>query len=198
MLRNDLVFSRATATGDCSCDDWPSLVVCEGQTKDPELPEFLDQLEHSSFEAYQRCYTHGSLEGLWIQRRKLFSRDSSMHRALLGQSDAKVQQRNLVASNCQLACLLYLGIAFLDYVNRHDKERSFLEGVETLIDQEPGRGISPQHLLIRLLIGWSTDTVMERERSHAVTRLMLEVKGLDCTGVAQVRERVWRSVSLGW
>lgn len=198
VLRNDLVFSRTADTANCSSDEWPSLVDCQGQTQDSELPEFLDQLEHASFKAYQRLYTHRSLEGLWIQRRKLFSDDSSMHRALFGQLDAKVPQRSLVASNCQLACLLYLGIVFLDHVDRYEREQRFLDGVEALIDQEPGRGISPQHLLIRLLIGTSTDPGIESGRSYAVMRLMLEAKELDCKGVVLVREKLWQYVSLGW
>jgi hypothetical protein len=76
-------------------------------------------------------------------------------------------------------------------------EELFLSAMEALTHEELCKGLSPEHLLARLLMGLiSEDAAIAGERAAKVISLMLGLKRLDSDTTGRVRERLWRCVSL--
>jgi hypothetical protein len=184
--------------------DWPSLTKsdvteCEKGRGDDELLDFLDQLEADMCNVSRREHEAGALFRIWKQRRKVFSEESVMYRTLLGEPEVKGYQRNLTALNCQHSCLIYLGVAFADYATEPDVEEEFLNAMENLTGNELCRGLSPEHLLARLLMGLTSEGLdVTNGREEKVMRLMLEFKAVDSNACSMMRKRVWDCLSLSY
>ncbi len=94
---------------------------------------------------------------------------------------------------------MYFGVALLDYANLPKMEQLFLQVLETMTQAELSRGLSPEHLIARLVMGLISEDVDTAScRARRVMGLMLEVKELDSTACRLVREQLWKTVSLSW
>ena len=92
---------------------------------------------------------------------------------------------------------MYLAIAFLDYADMPVVEELFLRVLEDMTQAELSRGLSPEHLIARLVMGLIREDVDTASwRARRVMRLMLEVKELDSTVCNLVREQLWKLASL--
>ena len=122
-----------------------------------------------------------------------------MYSTLLGEPEVKGHQRNLTALNCQHSCLIYLGVAFADYATEPDVEEQFLSAMEGLTGKELCKGLSPEHLLARLLMGLTSEGLdVTSRREERVMRFMLEFKAFDSDACSMVRKRVWDCLSLSY
>ena len=196
------MFAKDQRTPDFQPSDWPSFVnndiergdLCNTQDK---LPEFLEQLERVSRSSRRRDLERGITFRIWKQRRKLFSTESIMHDTLMGEPDIGGHQRDLTALACQNSCLVYLGLAFLDYADQPEIEEQFLSVVEAMINSELSKGLSPEHLLARLLMGLiDEDAFFGGKRAENVMASMLELKRLDADVCSEVQKRIWDCLSL--
>lgn len=198
--RNDLVWHKHEDIESNGPTEWPSLL--SDDTDEPHarphhghLNDLLEILEDTSNRHPQQTVGRASWLQLRTTRRKLFSGESVLRKTILGR-DRELQPRSLTSSNCQLACLLYLGIVFIEFAHQPDREALFLTAMEDLIHEEPTRDLSPEHLLVRLLIGFEEDASASSVRNTAVMSLMLEVKKLDPVSCSFLRTRLWSSISL--
>lgn len=98
-----------------------------------------------------------------------------------------------------MPCLVYLNIALLDYADEPTICEKFLDQLEACaLEDAEGRSISPEHLLIRLLIGLEEGAGIERrpERVQDVVRLTDVFKRLSSELSDIAYDALWKALAV--
>lgn len=213
--RNYMVWSGCKETANSQSPvNWPSLTSTSPDDRQDleracdEFIEFFRDIESTSLYLHFSSSTSSTHSSLLTYRREVFAPGSPLHNILSSHnlitqtstntSRSNHLQRQRTAKACQMPCLIYLNIAFLDYADDPATCEHFLSKLEAcVLEDDEGRSISPEHLLIRLLIGLEEEAGIERrpERVHGVVKLTDVFKRLSEESSEMAYDVLWKALA---
>ena len=209
MIRNSTVWSASRYSKVLGSPNLPSLVA-------PETPEdlslacqefvgFFHKLNDNAYshsvysdpnDSSHTSYPYRS--SMNAQKQLLFSPGTPLYRHLSSNSESSIGLANQRASDaCQLPCLLYLNTVMLDYANGpYLIDDFFSKLVNTIYEDNLDTCVSPEHLLIRLLVGIDGTEADRGVRLCQVTRLAYVAKRLGRSSMDKARSALWKNLVL--
>lgn len=132
------------------------------------------------------------------QKQSLFGPGTPLRRLLSSNCDSSTgfaYQRSYEA--CQLPCVLYISAVVLEYASRPFlTDEFFAKLINTVYEENLDTCVSPEHFLIRLLVGIDATEARRDARLCEVSRLVYVAKRLGKSSLEKVRSALWRNLVL--
>ena len=208
-IRNSSVWSASRHSKVLGSPNLPSLVAPE-TSEDLRLAceifiEFFDKLNDTAFshsihsddnDSSHTAYPYKKSES--AQKRSLFAPGAPLQRLLCSDSDHLTGFSNQHAFDaCQLPCLLYINAVMLEHAgSSYLIDDFFSKLINAVYEDNLDTGVSPEHLLIRLLRGIDGADVGSEARLYEVTRLAYVAKRLGRSSVKRVRDALLKNLIL--
>ena len=121
-----------------------------------------------------------------------------LHRLLRTKFDSSLGFSNQRAFDaCQLPCLFYINAVTLEYANAPYLIDDFLSKLVNVVYEDNLHVcVSPEHLLVRLLVGIDGTEAVRDARLCEVTKLTYLAKRLGPDSLERVRCALWRNLVL--
>ena len=128
----------------------------------------------------------------------LFAPGTPLYRLLSSNSDSSMGLNNQRASDaCQIPCLLYINAVLLYYVKGpYLIDNFFAKLINAVYEDNLDKCVSPEHLLIRLLVGIDGTEAERDARLCEVTRLAYVAKRLGKSSMEKARGALWERLAL--
>ena len=132
------------------------------------------------------------------QKQSLFAPGTPLCRLLNSHYDSSMglaKQRAFDA--CQLPCLLYINAVMLEYASGpYLIDDFFAKLISVVYEDNLDNCVSPEHLLIRLLVGIEGTEARRDVRLCEVTKLIYVAKRLGKSSMEMARNALWRNLVL--
>ena len=131
-------------------------------------------------------------------KQSLFAAGTPLYHLLSAKSDNSIGISNQRAFGaCQMPCLFYINAIILDYADRpHLTDYFFSKLINTVYEDNLHNCVSPEHLLIRLLVGIDGPETERDARLCKITRLAYLAKRLGKGSMEKVRHALWENLVL--
>lgn len=132
------------------------------------------------------------------QKQSLFGAGTPLRRLLSSNCDSSTgfaNQRTCEA--CQLPCILYINAVVLEYASWPFLiDEFFAKLINTVYEDNLDACVSPEHLLIRLLVGIDATEARRDARLCEVSSLVYVAKRLGKSSLEKARSALWRNLVL--
>lgn len=208
-VRNSAVWSASRDSTILGSPNLPSLVA-------PETPadlhlacqHFVEFFHTLNDNAYSHSVYSDSNESIHTaypyrnsqkaQKQSLFGRGTPLRRLLSSNYDSSIRFANQrTCEACQLPCVLYINAVVSEYANWPFLiDEFFAKLINTVYEDNLDTCVSPEHLLIRLLVGIDATEARRDTRLCEVSRLVYVAKRLGKSSMEKARSALWRNLVL--
>lgn len=208
-VRNSTVWSASRYSNILGSPNLPSLVT-------PDTPEDLRLACQNFIEFFLRlndnAYSHSVYSdpddssltaypyrnSLGAKKQSLFAPGTPLYYHLKFNSNSLMGLSSQRASDaCQMPCLLYINLVMLQYANGPYLIDDFFSKLANAVYEDNlATCVSPEHLLIRLLVGIDGTEAIRDARLCEVTGLAYVAKRLGQSSMEKVRGALWKNLVL--
>lgn len=132
------------------------------------------------------------------QKQSLFGPGTPLRRLLSSNYDSSTEFANQrTCEACQLPCILYINVIVVEYASWPFLiDEFFAKLINTVYEDNLDTCVSPEHLLIRLLVGIDATEAKRNARLCEISRLVYVAKRLGKSSMEKVRSALWRNLEL--
>ena len=208
-IRNTTIWTASRYSGSLESPNLPSLVAPETsaglRAACHDFIAFFYKLNDSAYshtvysdpnDSSHTAYPYKN--SLDAHKLSLFSPGTPLYRLLSPNPDSSLGLSNQRAWDaCQMPCLLYINAVLLEYANGpYLIDDFFCKLINAVYEDNLNVCVSPEHLFVRLLLGYEGEEPVRDKRLYAVTRLAYVAKRLGKKSMELARGALLRNLVL--